>query len=162
MNRKISAIAPGATNEGQYHLGYQTPERSSLPSPRRRLRRRRGSGASSASTAVAVVSVAISGTSLDLGPRVEPHLVDLRWQLVRREVLLEHVLRNDRRRQRRGDDALLDERLRVDRIEWGLIPVVPREVLGPLRLVEHEVDELVRESRVLRRVRDHQEIVADH
>src|SRR6476620_10204874 len=149
MNRKISAIAPGATNEGQYHLGYQTPERSSLPSPRRRLRRRRGSGASSASTAVAVVSVAISGTSLDLGPCVEPHLVDLRWQLVRREVLLEHVLRNDRRRQRIRNDALRHEGVRVDRRERRLVPVVPREVLGPFLVVEHEVDDVVGKARAL-------------
>src|SRR6478752_3671489 len=118
MNRKISAIVPGAMNDGQYHLGYQTPDRSPEAggSPRRRLRRRRGSSPSCFCSAGVVVSVAISGTSLDLGPRVEPHLVDLGWQLVRREVLLEHVLGDDRRRQRRGDDALLDERLRVDRI----------------------------------------------
>src|SRR6476660_6387829 len=156
MNRKISAIAPGATNEGQYHLGYQTPERSSLPSPRRRLRRRRGSGASSASTAVAVVSVAISGTSLDLGPRVEPHLVDLRWQLVRREVLLEHILRDDRRRQRLRNDALRHEGIGLDGRERGLVAVPLGEVLRPFLLVEHEVDERVGQSRVLRGLGDDQ------
>src|SRR3954451_12267528 len=138
MNRKISAMVPGAMNEGQYHFGYQTPDRSSdaAGASRRPLRRPRVSSPCCCSTA-ADVSVAISGTSLDLGPCVEPYLVDLWRQLVRREVLLEHVLGHDRRRQRLGDDPLLHQRVGLDRGEGRLVAVPLAEVLGVFLLVEH-------------------------
>src|SRR6187455_2627992 len=133
-----SQTVPGATNDGQYHFGYQTPDRRSAPLDRRHLRRRLGvAGAPAGLTLVSV-------SSLDLCPGVQPHLVDLWRELVGGEVLLEHVFGDDRVGELLRDDVVRDQLLGVDRRDWWLVTVPVHEVAGAVLLVEHEVDEFVR------------------
>ena len=156
-------IAPGATNDGQYHLGYQTPDRSfdapataAAPSapPRLRcfLRLGRWPLSRSLSQAPALISVHASshiwstsgGSSYGVRSFLNMSSVTTAEASVS------------------GTTPFCDQRVRVDRRERRLVAVPVDEVLVAVLLVEHEVDELVREARVLRGRGDDEQVVADH
>src|SRR5262245_30119145 len=91
-----------------------------------------------------------SGTRLELGPGVVPQRLAVRAQLERLVALAEVLLAGNGALQVRWHDLVRDEPIRVEALERRLVAVELGEVVVAVLLVEHEVDEVVRENRVLR------------
>src|SRR2546422_11007040 len=148
MNRKASHTVAGAANEGQYHLGYRTEEmRAPSPPPFFRGERQRLAPGTVGTTSV--LAAASLPTGLDLVPWRAVQGVDRRLDAEDERARVE-VARHDDGLLQAGRDHLGDELRRVDRGRRRLVPVPVGEVCERVRLVEHEVDELVGQARALR------------
>src|SRR5918994_6906846 len=134
---RISQITPGRANEGQSQRCSPTAPSSAAP-----LRLR------------------ASGPLLDPGPGLEPAVLLLRRLLLGYLTNLEVFLLDDRRGEVLGDQTLVHEGLRRERL-LGRLVAEPAEVLQRHPLVEHVVDKHVGEDGMLG-VPEHRQVVVGY